>query len=315
MVQALGQSCDVYFYDLARRVGIDAIAAMAGPLRARPQARHRPARRAARSDPDHAPGRRRRSAKAGRRARPWSAASARASSRRRRCSSRSWRPGWPMAGWPSRPGWSHAAGRGAGTHRRVGRCLAGRRADRHARGRPRGPRHRARVRPWACPASRWRQDRHLPGAPHLPRRARRGPAQAQGHPLDERDHALFVCFAPLASPRYAVSVIVEHGMSGSKAAAPIARDIMRKALELDPGRRPAARGRRHGVMSGRRAAASARDRPVAAARSSPALHWPLVGAAAADRAGRLRHALLGRRRLARALGMAARRAAGAWACR
>ena len=29
MVQALGQSCDCYFYELARRVGIDAIAAMA----------------------------------------------------------------------------------------------------------------------------------------------------------------------------------------------------------------------------------------------------------------------------------------------
>ena len=63
-------------------------------------------------------------------------------------------------------------------------------------------------------------------------------------PWDERDHALFVCFAPLGEPRYAVAVVVEHGMSGSKAAAPIARDIMRKALELDPGARAAAsRGR------------------------------------------------------------------------
>ena len=58
-------------------------------------------------------------------------------------------------------------------------------------------------------------------------------------PWIERDHALFVCCAPLASPRYAVAVVVEHGMSGSKAASPIARDIMRKALELDPGGRPA----------------------------------------------------------------------------
>jgi penicillin-binding protein 2 len=53
-------------------------------------------------------------------------------------------------------------------------------------------------------------------------------------PWIERDHALFVCCAPLASPRYAVAVVVEHGMSGSKAASPIARDIMRKALQLDP---------------------------------------------------------------------------------
>ena len=53
-------------------------------------------------------------------------------------------------------------------------------------------------------------------------------------PWEERDHALFVCFAPFDRPRYAVSVIVEHGQSGSKAAAPIAKDIMTRALELDP---------------------------------------------------------------------------------
>lgn len=53
-------------------------------------------------------------------------------------------------------------------------------------------------------------------------------------PWVQRDHALFVCFAPYDDPRYAVSVIVEHGIGGSKVAAPIARDIMRKAIELDP---------------------------------------------------------------------------------
>ena len=41
-----------------------------------------------------------------------------------------------------------------------------------------------------------------------------------------RDHALFVAFAPVKTPRYAVSVLVEHGGSGSAAAAPVARDIM-----------------------------------------------------------------------------------------
>lgn len=46
----------------------------------------------------------------------------------------------------------------------------------------------------------------------------------------KRDHALFVSFAPVKSPRYAVAVVVEHGGSGSGAAAPIARDIM---LELE----------------------------------------------------------------------------------
>ena len=47
---------------------------------------------------------------------------------------------------------------------------------------------------------------------------------------EKRDHALFVCFAPFDNPRYAVSVIVEHGGGGSKAAAPIGRDIMLQAL-------------------------------------------------------------------------------------
>jgi penicillin-binding protein 2 len=53
---------------------------------------------------------------------------------------------------------------------------------------------------------------------------------------EERDHALFVAFAPYHEPRYAVAVVVEHGGSGSQAAAPIARDIMAKALELAPTR-------------------------------------------------------------------------------
>lgn len=49
-------------------------------------------------------------------------------------------------------------------------------------------------------------------------------------PWGRRDHALFVCFAPFEAPRFAVSVIVEHGGGGSTAAAPIARDIMLQAL-------------------------------------------------------------------------------------
>jgi penicillin-binding protein 2 len=55
-------------------------------------------------------------------------------------------------------------------------------------------------------------------------------------PWEERDHALFVGFAPYRAPRYAVAVVVEHGGSGSQTAAPIARDILAKALELDPSR-------------------------------------------------------------------------------
>jgi penicillin-binding protein 2 len=52
-------------------------------------------------------------------------------------------------------------------------------------------------------------------------------------PWKERDHALFVAFAPYEKPRYAISVIVEHGGSGSSAAAPIARDIMDFMLKSD----------------------------------------------------------------------------------
>jgi penicillin-binding protein 2 len=55
-------------------------------------------------------------------------------------------------------------------------------------------------------------------------------------PWEERDHALFVGFAPYDEPRYAVAVVVEHGGSGSSSAAPIARDILAKTLELDPTR-------------------------------------------------------------------------------
>ena len=48
-------------------------------------------------------------------------------------------------------------------------------------------------------------------------------------PWKERDHALFVGYAPIENPRYAISVVVEHGGGGSKAAAPIARDILVEA--------------------------------------------------------------------------------------
>ena len=48
-------------------------------------------------------------------------------------------------------------------------------------------------------------------------------------PWERRDHALFVGYAPLENPRYAVSVVVEHGGGGSAAAAPIARDILLQA--------------------------------------------------------------------------------------
>lgn len=50
----------------------------------------------------------------------------------------------------------------------------------------------------------------------------------------ERDHALFVAYAPADKPRYAMAVIVEHGGGGSRAAAPIAKDVMVELLKTDP---------------------------------------------------------------------------------
>jgi penicillin-binding protein 2 len=49
-----------------------------------------------------------------------------------------------------------------------------------------------------------------------------------------RDHAWFVAFAPYDDPRYAISVLVEHGGFGAAAAAPRAREIMRTTLLKDP---------------------------------------------------------------------------------
>lgn len=48
-----------------------------------------------------------------------------------------------------------------------------------------------------------------------------------------RDHALFIAFAPLEEPRIAVAVIVENGQSGSRVAAPIARRLMDQYLGFD----------------------------------------------------------------------------------
>ncbi|NJO56704.1 MAG: hypothetical protein HC834_10645 [Rhodospirillales bacterium] len=55
---------------------------------------------------------------------------------------------------------------------------------------------------------------------------RRGVIRNDQLPWEKRDHALFIGYAPFASPRYAAAVIVEHGGGGSKVAAPIARDVL-----------------------------------------------------------------------------------------
>jgi len=58
----------------------------------------------------------------------------------------------------------------------------------------------------------------------------RGVTRNRDLPWERRDHALFVSFAPHNDPRIACCVVVEHGGGGSTAAAPIARDIVLQAL-------------------------------------------------------------------------------------
>lgn len=53
-------------------------------------------------------------------------------------------------------------------------------------------------------------------------------------PWKDRHHALFVGYAPTNAPRYAIGVVVEHGVGGSKAAAPVAKDLLTLALQRDP---------------------------------------------------------------------------------
>ena len=50
-------------------------------------------------------------------------------------------------------------------------------------------------------------------------------------PYDDRDHAWFVAFGPYKNPRYSISVFVEHGGSGSKAAAPLAKQVIKKVID------------------------------------------------------------------------------------
>ena len=56
-------------------------------------------------------------------------------------------------------------------------------------------------------------------------------------PWEYRPHALFVAFAPYEVPRYAVALVIEHGNAGAAAAAPLARDIMMEVLQRDPANR------------------------------------------------------------------------------
>ena len=50
-------------------------------------------------------------------------------------------------------------------------------------------------------------------------------------PYKDRDHALFIAYGPYINPRYALSIIVEHGGSGSSTAAPMAKKLFRKIID------------------------------------------------------------------------------------
>ena len=68
-----------------------------------------------------------------------------------------------------------------------------------------------------------------------------GVRKAAEIPWKERDHALFVAFAPVGAPRYVCAAVVEHGGEtgggGSAVAAPICRDVLVEAQRRDPARK------------------------------------------------------------------------------
>lgn len=104
-------------------------------------------------------------------------------------------------------------------------------------------------------------------------------------PWKYRDHALFIAFAPVDDPRYAISVIVEHGIGGSRAAAPIAKDVLTWIYD-----REEAEKRLAGVLEARerarRAAEEAAARAAAEAAAVAAGTAPTTGAAPAGGAPR-----------------------------
>lgn len=104
---------------------------------------------------------------------------------------------------------------------------------------------------------------------------RAGRTRSESQPWKYRDHGLFVAFAPVGAPRYAVSVILEHGNHGTNAA-PIARDVLTYLFEperamrtLVPLERALAAKRAAALAAAERAAAAPVDPLVVAAQSTP----------------------------------------------
>jgi penicillin-binding protein 2 len=86
----------------------------------------------------------------------------------------------------------------------------------------------------------------IPGMPGMLMGGKTGTAQAFGHGSkrhftgwEAQPHSLFIAFAPVDAPRYAVACVVEHGGYGAHTAAPIVHDIMTELLLRDPAAKPA----------------------------------------------------------------------------
>ncbi|MBM3585154.1 MAG: penicillin-binding protein 2 [Alphaproteobacteria bacterium] len=234
MTQAIQQSCDVYFYDLARKLGIDRIAAMArrfglgGPTGL--------------DLPGEKPG---------------------------LVPTAAWKEA--VYGEPFHPGDTVVAGIGQGYMLATplqlclmaARIASGRMLVPHlarAGGEPAPdmglvPEHVALVREGmnqVTNSQRGTAYRARISEPGLEMAGKTGTAQVrrltqperdrnlklEDIPWEHRDHGLFVAYAPVAAPRYACAVVVEHGGSGSKAAAPIARDILYEAQRRNSARDP-----------------------------------------------------------------------------
>jgi penicillin-binding protein 2 len=98
-----------------------------------------------------------------------------------------------------------------------------------------------------------------------------GAQRGQSGEWKYRDHGLFVCFAPVDQPRYGAAVVIEHGMGGARAAAPIAKDVltflydpdqaMAKLLELETGWGGTIEQRMAAKYAAYQAAASSRPAP------------------------------------------------------
>ncbi|WP_435166934.1 penicillin-binding protein 2 [Candidatus Pelagibacter bacterium nBUS_28] len=67
----------------------------------------------------------------------------------------------------------------------------------------------------------------------ISKRERELDLKIQQIPYNDRDHALYVAYGPYVNPRYAISIIVEHGGSGSRAAAPMAKELFKLIIDRD----------------------------------------------------------------------------------